>query len=345
MGYFISNEVMDDIIADIKDEYVIYAPKLTKQRLKGEVISTIRYSKVNSVNDIVYDKKSDFSPKEIVYPVAQTLFFFDGAECVEKELDDERKMIVFMRACDIHGMKNLDKIFLGNGDAKDIYYARLREKVKFVLMECADSFDSCYCVSMGTNAATDYDAAVSFSKNADGLTMDIKDDELKNLFAGGKVVEFKPASVDKNKGQIVLPNIDDRALLKPIIESDYWRQYDENCIACGGCNMVCPSCSCFDTSDIIYSETDTSGERRRTWGSCMLESYTVMAGGASVRKQHGDNMRFKTLHKIYDFKERFGESHMCVGCGRCEKRCPKDIKFSEVVSGLASVVEEIKKEV
>ena len=29
------------------------------------------------------------------------------------------------------------------------------------------------------------------------------------------------------------------------------------CIACGGCNTVCPTCSCFDTVDVIYDETTT----------------------------------------------------------------------------------------
>ncbi|MCF0142848.1 MAG: 4Fe-4S dicluster domain-containing protein, partial [Parasporobacterium sp.] len=220
---------------------------------------------------------------------------------------------------------------------------RLRDKVKFVLMECEKSFDRCFCVSMGTNVAEDYDAAVHFTE--EGLLLDVKDEELKKLFAGaGSEKEFTPAYVTENHSAMTVPDISDRGLLPAIIASEYWRQFDEKCIACGGCNTVCPTCSCFDTSDIIYQETDTSGERKRTWGSCMLDSFTVMAGGASVRKCHGDNMRFKTLHKMYDFNARFQNGHMCVGCGRCDARCPEDIHFSEVVNGLAEVVENIKKE-
>ena len=56
-------------------------------------------------------------------------------------------------------------------------------------------------------------------------------------------------------------------------------------------------------------------------------------------------MRFKTLHKIYDFKARFGKEHMCVGCGRCDMRCPKDIHFSETVDTLAKEVLRLKEEV
>ena len=33
-------------------------------------------------------------------------------------------------------------------------------------------------------------------------------------------------------------------------------------------------------------------------------------------------MRFKTMHKVYDYNARFGgNEHMCVGCGRCAVSC------------------------
>ena len=115
------------------------------------------------------------------------------------------------------------------------------------------------------------------------------------------------------------------------------------CIGCGGCNTVCITCSCFDTTDVIYHETSRDGERRRAWSSCMLDSYSTMAGGHNVRAKAGDRMRFKAMHKTYDFKARFGEENMCVGCGRCDMRCPKDIHFSETVDKLAHEVERLKK--
>lgn len=67
-----------------------------------------------------------------------------------------------------------------------------------------------------------------------------------------------------------------------------------------------------------------------------------MAGGHSVRQNAGDKMRFKTMHKIYDYKRRFGGENMCVGCGRCDIRCPKDIHFSETIQKLSEEVERLK---
>ena len=52
-------------------------------------------------------------------------------------------------------------------------------------------------------------------------------------------------------------------------------KFDDSCISCGGCNTVCPTCSCFDTTDVIYNETSREGERRRVWPSCMLDTFTM----------------------------------------------------------------------
>ena len=83
----------------------------------------------------------------------------------------------------------------------------------------------------------------------------------------------------ENQKKLHIPQITDRSMLKPISDLEYWTQYDEKCMSCGGCNTVCGTCSCFDTVDVIYQEGSRSGERRRVWSSCMLESYTMTAGG------------------------------------------------------------------
>ena len=51
-------------------------------------------------------------------------------------------------------------------------------------------------------------------------------------------------------------------------------------------------------------------------------------------KKNGQRMRFKVLHKVYDFKKRNGY-HMCVGCGRCDDICPEYISFSNSINKLA----------
>jgi anaerobic sulfite reductase subunit A len=49
-------------------------------------------------------------------------------------------------------------------------------------------------------------------------------------------------------------------------------------------------------------------------------------------------MRFKVMHKIYDYKKRFGTT-MCIGCGRCDDVCPEYISFIKIVSKVTDAVE------
>lgn len=93
--------------------------------------------------------------------------------------------------------------------------------------------------------------------------------------------------------------------------------------------------------DVFYTDNGKVGERRRVGASCMVDGYTNVAGGGEYRKKNGDRMRFKTMHKIYDFKKRFGYN-MCVGCGRCDVACLEYISFSNIIN---KVTAEVKKEV
>lgn len=338
MGYQISTSGMDKIIRELSKDYRIYAPKRFEKRGWNENTDLIRYGEIKSLDEIVSDEKSHFSPKEVIYPIMQTLLYFRGNECIECGQTDDKGIIIFMRPCDINGIRRLDTIFLQNGDQEDLYYKRMREKLKVFMIECRKGWDTCFCVSMGSNKSDDYSIALRLGP--DGLLADVKDEAFANYFRSEPEKEFTPEFIKENMKKVKLPKIVDKKQLQKAVELEMWNEYNDKCISCGGCNTVCGTCSCFDTMDVIYNETSRDGERRRLWSSCMLESFSTMAGGHNVRKTPGERMRFKTLHKIYDFKNRFGAENMCVGCGRCDVRCPQEISFSGAINRLA---EEMKK--
>ncbi len=338
-----SLERMDKIINELKKEYKIYAPKRFEKRGWKPNTDLIRYGEINSVSDIVYDVKSDFSPKEVFYPISQTLLYFTGNNCSESNTHDSKDIILFARPCDINAIKRLDNIFLKNGNEEDNYYKRLRDKLKIFMIECREGWDNCFCVSMGSNQTENYSTAVRFKE--DGLLIEAKDDEFEKYFTKERAREFTPEFVQENQKKVKLPKINSIDLLKKIYNLELWESFNDKCLSCGGCNTVCGTCSCFDTTDIIYNETSRDGERRRIWSSCMLEGYSTMAGGHNVRKTAGQRMRFKTLHKVYDYNNRFGEDeHMCVGCGRCVSRCPQEISFSDTINCLNEEIEKIASE-
>ncbi|MBR5260756.1 MAG: molecular chaperone TorD family protein, partial [Oscillospiraceae bacterium] len=146
-SYSVRNERMANILARLKEHYHVYAPmRFPKRGPKGSDL--IRYGEISELTDIVYKEKSHFSAKECFYPVSQTMFFFKGDKCIEKLPDDDKGIILICRACDINAIKCLDTIFLKNGE-KDIYYKRMRDKLKLIMLECKDGIENCFCASMG----------------------------------------------------------------------------------------------------------------------------------------------------------------------------------------------------
>lgn len=335
MAYQLLNENFDQLLKELKKEYKVYAPVRFKKRGRFSDTDVIRYAEINTINEIAWGEKSHFSPKEVIYPITQTLFYFIEDEWKEAPVNDQ-KIIVFLRPCDINGIRRLDTIFLKNGPYEDLYYKKIREKVKFFMLECKESFDNCHCVSMNSNHTDDYSAALRFTEH--NVYCHVKDDAFTSLFYQyGQETEFVPEYTQENKVKVELPNVEKMPL--EIFNHDMWQEYSERCIACGRCNMVCITCSCFTTQDIAYSENPKNGERRRVWAGCHIDKFTDMAGGHSFRKDYGSRMRFKTMHKIYDYKKRFGEQ-MCVGCGRCDDMCPEYISYSNCINKLNNVLKE-----
>lgn len=340
-SYDLTVEEFDEVLAKLAKSNKVYAPVLIKSRSNANDI--VRYKEVTSVKEIYLDAQSDFSAKEVYYPITQTMLYFSETEIMESSIADDKGFVLFLRPCDINAMRRLDNIFLNNGGNADTYYKRYRDRVKVILLECAQSGPNCFCVSMNSNIATDYSAAVRIREN--GVKLQLKEPSFAEIPASARKCDFAPEFVKENERKVEAPVIEGVSELKLASNLSYWTKFDDDCIGCGGCNTVCPTCSCFDTIDVIYDETSREGERRRVWSSCMLDTFTMTAGGSRARATAGANMRFKALHKMYDYRKRFGDvENMCVGCGRCIKRCPKELDFANTINEFAQALDDARKE-
>lgn len=335
MGYKINKEDFDKVLQEISKEYKIFAPKVLKGKGTFSDTDSIKYSEIKNIDEIEFDKKSNFSYKEILIPITETLFYFNEDEWIEPKAE-EKGMIIFLRSCDINSLKRIDNIYLKNG-AEDPYYKRLREKAKFILIGCKKSFENCFCVSMGTNKTDEYDAYIKVEDNM--VLFETKDEKLGKYIEDIKKEETN-IEIDFVEENDVKVNIPENLDLK-VMNSSMWKEYSARCIACGRCNFVCPTCTCFTMQDIFYKDNKNVGERRRIWASCQVDGYTDMAGGHSFRLDKGQRMRFKVLHKVHDYKKRWGQ-HMCVGCGRCDDICPEYISFSNCINKLEAGMDEVK---
>lgn len=343
MSFKVTLENFDNVLKEICKEYQVYAPKRFPKQGRYSDTDIIRYDRVYSAKEIEFKEKSTYAAKEVYSPITETILYFTDGDYKESKVKDERPIIIFARSCDIHAIKRYDDIFLKNGGFEDSYYKRMRERVKFVLMECPENgWDTCFCASMGTNKTDEYIFGVKFNENE--ILTEVKDSEFNRFFEGNEVVEFKVKPVEKNAREVRIPDIQTKEMQKAVKDLEMWKEYDKRCLMCGSCTVACSTCTCFTTYDMNYTADSDAGERRRINASCHIDGYSDMAGGHSFRRTAGERMRFKVMHKIHDHKKRFKEHNMCVGCGRCDDRCPVFISFSTAVNRLADEVERLKKE-
>ena len=338
MGYKVSFDEVNQIFADLSKEYEIWAPKRFPGKGRYSDTDIIRYDKVKTVEEIVFDEKSDFPAKEVLSPITEPLFYFTEDEYRESKVTS-KKLLIFMRPCDIAAQQRQERIYLGNGGFNDMYYERMHEKVKIVMMQCDLDDDTCFCVSMGTNKTDNYSLAVACQDGA--LKVEVKDDVFAPYFEGKTAEDYTPSFPTENKTKVTLPEIPNKEVLTKLKEHPMWNEYNKRCISCGSCTVACSTCTCFTTTDIAYNENGSVGERKRTSASCQIEGFTDMAGGHSFRNTAGDRMRYKVLHKFHDYKERFKDYHMCVGCGRCISRCPEFISITATVDKMNKAIAEI----
>lgn len=339
MGYTLDGAGFSRVVKNLGKNYRIFAPVRKVEEGRFTDTDVIRYEFITDASEIELQKKSDYSFKEILTPLSETLFFF--TENVVKEADrDTRDVIVFLRSYDIHAVKRLDQIYLGNGP-KDYFYENIRDHVKFALIagDEADDPDG-FSVSMGTNRVTE-GYLFSVEQTPDGFCCDVPDTSLKAVFeeAGGVKAEITPSYPVENRTRVEIPD----EIPNSIYKDPIWDEYTARCIGCGRCTLVCPTCTCFTMQDIYYTDNGKVGERRRVNASCMIDGYTNVAGGGQYRRTQGERMRFKVLHKIYDFRKRFGYD-MCVGCGRCDAVCPEYISFSKIINKVNQRVNELAAE-
>lgn len=339
MGYNLSFQEVNALFEDLKKEYKIYAPKRFKKQGRYSDTDIIKYDEVSTVEEIEFKEKSHYPVKEVITPITQTLYYFTEDEFRESSIGHNKKILIFARPCDINAQRRQDMIYLHNGNFEDTFYKRIRERVKFICIECVDGFDTCFCVSMNSNKTDDYSLAVRFNESS--LLFDVKDKEFSKFFNDKTEEEFELKFIEENEAKVTIPEINDKEILIKLKNHPMWNEYNKRCLGCGSCTIACSTCSCYTTRDILYDSLGKIGERRRVQASCHIDGFDEMAGGHNFRTTKADKMRYKVLHKIHDYKAQFGDEHMCVGCGRCTDRCPEHISITATINKVNNAVNEI----
>lgn len=339
MAIKITPAEFDTLIQRLSTTWRVFAPSAEYRGGRFSDTDNIIYRQITGWHDLVWQEKSHMSPNTAITPITETLFWFNK-DTIQIADVDTSPLLIFARACDINAMSRLDEMYLSNGNNSDYSYQLIRDRIQFVLMECEQSFENCFCVSMGSNKTDNYCAAMRFSE--DGADVAVNSSQFAPSLEGlGTPVSYTPGFVHENPQTVTLPDSvcgSAQKIRDIIINHPLWDEYDSRCISCGRCTTGCPTCTCYSVYDVTFAENPQQGERRRQWASCTIPGFSDMAGGHGFRDKPGERLRYRALHKVNDYKARSGKEHMCVGCGRCDDRCPQYIKFSLTINKMTAAV-------
>ena len=150
MGKRVSSDEMQNIFKILQKSYDVYGPKIYQGTGCFSDTDVVRYGLLNSWEEIVWNQKSDYSFKEVLLPISETILYFTENEM--KTADGAaRQRLIFLKSCDFHALKRLDDMYLKNG-AEDYYYRRMRENTVFAVMGCKESGKNCFLRKYGNES-------------------------------------------------------------------------------------------------------------------------------------------------------------------------------------------------
>jgi ferredoxin len=319
MGFILPHKNFEDFLRFLKSEFTLVAPV----NRDGLII----FDKINSLEEIVKNYiNTAFPPKKFFIPNEEVIYAYEklGKDVKLIENKEFEKILIFgIRPCDANALNLLDLVF-----KDDPYYLSRRENTKTIVLKCDHAGPNCFCTSFRMNRVKKgFD--LSFTTIHFGYYVEVGSKFGKKLvktkFFKRTSKKFKKEFIDY-KRSFLIRELEEK--LEKIFEDKIWEEKFKDCLACGACTIVCPTCYCFS---LVHQPNFGKGKVKRILDSCTLTDFSRVAGDFVFRKEKFKRMRQFIYHKFYYFKKRYG-SYLCVGCGRCIEHCPSKIDFQKVLS-------------
>jgi len=274
-----------------------------------------------------------YSARRYLLPPCETLLRFrkeGDRQVVEPVVEAEDQILFGLHPCDINALWMLDAAFRDTNEDEN-FLARRRHTTIIGLNCLKQCDDHSFCLDMKTHRVQgDYDLFLTdigdryfvqvATERGAALAADLPDADPESAAAAEKAEEEKDKDFTK---RIDFDTDELPALLERSYDSLIWEAIGRQCFSCGSCNLVCPTCYCFNVVDTLQLNL-TEGERQRHWDSCQLAEFTEVAGGEVFRKDPSARLRHRFYRKGKFIKEMFGRPG-CVGCGRCDRACTANI--------------------
>lgn len=333
MEKFISKINLKKMLKALAQDAVLVGPV----KVHDEVI----FQKADSVGEIVFNYENCLnSPKDYLLLNDEVLFQYSKGLPFDSAREEPfPKIVIFgSRPCDSRAVNLLDKFFARKFE--DPVYFNKRKSTLIITLACAKLGKSCFCTSTGSGPYLKQGFDLQLIDIGTGFYLEaasIKAKELVQNFASlmdgvdankkNKKEKAVEKAANSKRPDFNLKEVYKR-LDKSSVEEGFWQDLGRRCQSCGGCLLVCPTCSCFYVADKKKSEEE--GQRVRCLDACYYEGFTRLAGDYNPVSSRPLMMRRKFFHKLWQQIDEFEQSG-CTGCGRCSEICPGNINWLESI--------------
>lgn len=333
--YIITRQELNQLLDRWAKETNLYAP--IKDRTGAN------WGKIKTAAEIYLEEINTREPaKGFIFPRCEVLLRFDqSGNGFEPEPPGEQ--IVFgIRPCDAQAIAFLERFYTLEGKT-DPYVKARRERTLFIGLACNRTAPTCFCLALGANPHSTSGIDVLLTDLGDKFLAEPitpKGEKLVNGYPEAKEEDLTAGAKLKEKAETEISLRIDTAKLKEILpkafESKLWETLALNCVNCGACTFLCPTCHCFDVTDETVRGRTV---RCRVWDSCQFALYSRHASGHNPRLDPASRYRNRVMDKFDYTVEQVG-AISCVGCGRCIIACPAGIDMRTTVKKLLKELSE-----
>ena len=309
-----------DVFAPVENEF-----SCDYVQLDAETIIHIAYNKAKPVTPL----------KKFFLPVKENV--------TVEAAGSKPKLILGAPNCDVMALDLLDQIYMDKEYA-DPAYGKRREGTTLIATDCLSIQDHCHCTSYGIQPLANERADLSLVLWEDQVFLTVYSNKGEDLLkamgldVAPEAEEALLSSLLEERKQVAkllesnnkdLPDYELTGRLVASAENGSWWKYSSDCVSCGACSAICPTCSCFLLID------KPGFEKVRQLDTCQYPGFERVAGGEDSLHVLSERFRNRYMCK-YVWKPEKYDHKACTGCGRCIETCIGQINKNELFMELSN---------
>lgn len=314
---------LQKLLVYLSKQNTIFGPKKVADRLLvGEIKEPGKFKLTN--------EKPFYSHKQFLLPSPQTLFHYDQNK-LNKPKAKRKQVLIGIPVYDLKAFTLLHEVF-----EKDAYFQEIIRRT-ILIGHSPLSEDGSFYEEYEEDVLEHirFDIFLEFKPKGEFKVFTGSEDGQRILERVGiknyDHVEYAGAVPEEG-----LPprEKEDRQLIKNSRNNNIWKELNKQCIACGKCSLVCPTCFCFNIDDQA-GFGKKQGQRIRKWSVCFYDQFSEIAGGEKFLKTIGDRIYNWYEHKFVRIPDEYNLPG-CVACGRCIEICPANIDLRKTFKQLTT---------